>query len=114
MSTINCRFNAPLLPKKVVDMIGSMVAHLYFHTYQKRRNCLSLNITDTVLLIRTAVYLRMRASLQVFQRRQSGLTDFYRNWTEYENGFGSVTDEFWLGMQAFNLNYSHLYLNIYI
>ncbi|KAJ8033589.1 Angiopoietin-related protein 1 [Holothuria leucospilota] len=35
----------------------------------------------------------------VFQRRVDGVTDFYRNWTSYRNGFGSVQhgSDFWLG-----------------
>ena len=35
----------------------------------------------------------------VIQYRYDGSVDFFRNWTEYRNGFGSMYREFWLGLE---------------
>ena len=36
----------------------------------------------------------------VMQRRKDGSENFYRFWWEYEMGFGSLTGEFWFGLNA--------------
>ncbi|MBN3295248.1 TENA protein, partial [Amia calva] len=39
----------------------------------------------------------------VFQRRMNGKTNFFRFWKDYRDGFGNLTEEFWLGNKALHL-----------
>ena len=43
-------------------------------------------------------YCDMRGNWTVFQRRFNGGVEFYRNWTEYVNGFGKINGEYWMGL----------------
>ena len=38
----------------------------------------------------------------MFQRRRDGTENFYRGWVDYENGFGNVKGEHWLGLKKIN------------
>ena len=38
----------------------------------------------------------------VFQRRRHAQLNFYRNWTDYEEGFGDLQYEHWLGLKKIN------------
>ena len=39
----------------------------------------------------------------IIQKRFDGSVDFYRNWTEYKEGFGDSNREFWLGNEAIHM-----------
>ena len=44
----------------------------------------------------------------VIERRQDGSVDFTnRDWVEYEDGFGTLDGEFWLGLRSLNCLTSH-------
>lgn len=44
---------------------------------------------------------KLYSTVQVIQRRINGKEDFYRSWSDYKSGFGTVQTEYWLGNYIF-------------
>ncbi|XP_067939167.1 ryncolin-1-like [Watersipora subatra] len=51
----------------------------------------------------------------VFQKRFDGSIDFYQDWSHYKKGFGTVTKEYWLGLDKIHaLTQTNRKLNILV
>ncbi|PIK38967.1 putative fibrinogen-like protein 1 [Apostichopus japonicus] len=52
--------------------------------------------------------------LQVIQRRDSGAVNFDRSWSQYKDGFGFLSTEFWLGNEklSYLTNQGHYELRV--
>ena len=60
----------------------------------------SLTSVNKELQYKDIVTLSLGGGWLVIQRRNEGSENFHRFWWEYEMGFGSLTGEFWFGLNA--------------
>ena len=51
-------------------------------------------VLDKAYTLHTSIF-------QVFQKRFNGRLDFYQTFKEYEDGFGGLHAEFWMGNTCF-------------
>ena len=76
-----------------------------FHTvaptgqYELSNYCYFDTFGDSTQLARCDMHTDGGGWLVVQRRVPGGTTNFYRNWQDYENGFGDLNGEFWYGLR---------------
>nr|XP_022325839.1 ficolin-2-like isoform X2 [Crassostrea virginica] len=54
-------------------------------------------------IVQTFLFISLEMKAQVIQKRTDGSLDFFRDWTEYQFGFGNGFNEFWIGNEVLHL-----------
>uniref|UniRef100_A0A0A1XQ81 Tenascin-R n=1 Tax=Zeugodacus cucurbitae TaxID=28588 RepID=A0A0A1XQ81_ZEUCU len=71
----------------------------------------NLNVTDVEVFCEESVDF---GGWLVIQRRQSGSVDFKRDWHDYKEGFGNITENFWIGLETLHALTSGCEQELYI
>ncbi|KFB41058.1 AGAP011223-PA-like protein [Anopheles sinensis] len=93
--------------KKTLDMLTDSVQNITTKNSTPIRSCRHVTNQTGMYIINTdestfnvlCEQNMFDGGWTVIQHRFDGSIDFYRNWTEYRNGFGKLNGEFWLGLE---------------
>ncbi|XP_011186663.2 ficolin-1-like [Zeugodacus cucurbitae] len=71
----------------------------------------NLNVTDVEVFCEESVDF---GGWLVIQRRQSGSVDFKRDWHDYKEGFGNITENYWIGLDTLHALTNNCEQELYI
>ncbi|XP_011189973.2 fibrinogen C domain-containing protein 1 [Zeugodacus cucurbitae] len=114
--------------RKCTDKMSNIEAQLLRNRASKPSSCMeaaanslesgiykiqikNVNVTDVEVFCEEGVDL---GGWLVIQRRQSGSVDFKRDWHDYKDGFGTLTGNYWIGMEKLHALTNNCEQELYI